>query len=94
MKSAKPARERLSEKELIACRNFCCICEKGGDPKDCTLHQASREALDYRRALRKLEKLVGMCTGFDATETDRLCQALNIIDAALASPLAATKGGR
>jgi len=88
---AKPARERLSEKELRAVASWSTV-QSESPPFNGVA--AAADALAYRRALRKLEKLVGMCTGFDATETDRLCQALNIIDAALASPLAATKGGR
>lgn len=80
---AKPARERLSEKELRDIRE-----DRYSLPRS---REAARECLRLRRALRSIRRDV-IDLGNKAGYSTRVIEG--IIARALASPLAATKGGR
>ena len=89
MKSAKPARERLSDADLRAFTQY-------HSPQ---AQAAAREALALRRALRDVKADLNHIqrdyeNGLYDIGSFGIRHARAVIARALASPLAATKGGR
>ena len=83
----KPARERLSEKELRDILDETPKARRSWDP----YHHAAIDALAYRRALRSVRRDV-IDLGNKAGYSTRVIEG--ILARALASPLAATKGNK